>query len=80
MIELENGIKIDNRKYVIILDEEEADELEKKWVEYKELKAIYVSSEVLFTTKQSKIFASKEIYTIPDYYFEFELRQEEGML
>lgn len=79
MIELENGIKIDNRKYVIILDEEEADELEKKWDEYKELKAIYVSNEVLFTTKQSKMFASKEIYTIPDYYFEFELRQEEGM-
>lgn len=80
MIELENGIKIDNQKYLLIIDEDDADELEKNWTKYTDLKAIYVSSDVLFTTKQSQLFANKEIYTIPDYYFEFELRQEEGLL
>ena len=77
MIELENAVKIDGSNYIMVLDEEEADELAQNWSKYPNVKAIYVSSDVLFTTEQTKIFADTEVYIIPDYYFEFDLRQEE---
>ena len=77
MIELENAVKIDGSNYIMVLDEEEADELAQNWSKYPNVKAIYVSSDVLFTTEQTKIFADTQVYIIPDYYFEFDLRQEE---
>ena len=45
------------------------------WGEYKSVKAIYASKEVLFTTEQNALFAGVEIHTIPDYYFNFELKE-----
>lgn len=76
MIQLENGVKIDGSSYIMVLDEEEADELAKNWTSYPDVKAIYVANDVLFTTEQSALFAEVEIHIIPDYYFEFEMREE----
>lgn len=76
MIQLENGVKIDGSKYIMVLDEEEADELAKNWTSYPDVKAIYAANDVLFTTEQAELFAGTEINIIPDYYFEFELREE----
>ena len=76
MIQLENGVKIDGSKYIMVLDEEEADELAKNWASYPDVKAIYAANDVLFTTEQAELFAGTEINIIPDYYFEFELREE----
>lgn len=77
MIQLENGVKVDGNRYLMILDEEEADEIAKNWADYTDIQAIYVASDVLFTTEQSKTFADTNIFIIPDHYFEFDLRQEE---
>lgn len=75
MIQLEHGVKIDGSQYLMILSDEEADELQEHWGEYENVKAIYASKEVLFTTEQNALFAGVEIHTIPDYYFNFELKE-----
>ena len=76
MIQLEHGVKIDNKRYFVLLDEDEADELAQKRTDYPDIKEIYVAKYVLFTTEQTALFADVEIKIIPDYYFEFELREE----
>ena len=75
MIQLEHGIQVDGSKYLILLKDEDADKLEQKWDEYIEIKALYVSRNVLFTTKQNTLFKNIEIHIIPDDYFKFELQE-----
>ena len=75
MIQLEHGVKIDGSQYLMVMSDEEADELQVHWDEYEGVKAIYASKEVLFTTEQNALFAGVEIHTIPDYYFNFELKE-----
>ena len=75
MIQLEHGIKIDGSQYLMVMSDEEADDLQAHWSEYEGVKAIYASKEVLFTTEQNALFAGVEIHTIPDYYFNFELKE-----
>ena len=76
MIQLEHAVKIDNKRYVMILDEESADDLAEHISDYPELKAIYAAKDVLFTTEQQTALNGIPIHIIPDYYFEFELREE----
>lgn len=75
MIQLEHGIKLDGKQYLMVMSDEEADKLAANWNEYMDVKAIYVSTNVLFTTEQEQLFKNVEIYIIPDYYFDFELRE-----
>lgn len=75
MVELENGITLDNKHYLIVLSDEQADELAKNWSNYKDVQAIYVSRDALLTTEQQACFAGAEIHVIPDYYFEYELKE-----
>lgn len=75
MVELENGITLDNKHYLIVLSDEQADELAKNWSNYEDVKAIYVSHNVLFTSEQNAIFSNTDIHIIPDYYFEYELKE-----
>lgn len=75
MIQLEHGIKLDGKHYLMVMSDEEADELESRWNEYEDIKAIYISSNVLLTMEQERLFKDVEVYTIPDYYFNSELRE-----
>jgi adenine-specific DNA-methyltransferase len=75
MIQLENGIKIDGKNYLIILDEDEADEVAKNWGIYNDLKGIYISRNVLLTTDQNVMFSNVKMFVIPDHYFDFELKE-----
>ena len=75
MIQLEHGIKLDGKDYIMILDDDEADRLALHWSEYSGVKALYVSKNVLFTTEQNALFKDVEMRVIPDYYFNFELRE-----
>lgn len=75
MVELENGITLDNKHYLIVLRDEQADELARNWSNYEDVKAIYVSRNVLFTSEQDALFSNTEIHIIPDYYFEYELKE-----
>lgn len=75
MIQLEYGVKIDKEKYISILTDEDADELEKNWANYPNIRAIYISRHVLLTGKQKELFGTHDCFTIPDYYFREELRE-----
>lgn len=75
MVQLEHGVKIDGSQYLMVMSDEEADELQAHWDEYEDVKALYVSRNVLFTTEQYRLFGSTEIHIIPDYYFNFELKE-----
>ena len=75
MIQLEHGVKLDGCSYIMVLDDDEADELASHWSDYPDAKALYVSKNVLFTTEQNALFKDVEIHIIPDYYFNFELRE-----
>lgn len=75
MIELEHGIKVDNQKCVMIMTDEEMDEFEKNIADYTELKAVFVSQDILLSANQQKLLDSLTSYVIPNYYFDFELRE-----
>ena len=75
MVQLEHGVKIDGSQYLMVMSDDEADELQAHWSEYENVKALYVSRNVLFTTEQNRLFAAAEIHIIPDYYFNFELKE-----
>lgn len=75
MIQLEHSVKVDGKNYLLILDENQADEIEKNWSKYLDLKGIYISRNVLLTTSQNEKFSSVEVFIIPDYYFDFELKE-----
>lgn len=75
MVQLEHGINIDSSEYHIILTDENADKTEEEWDNHKSCKVFYISKNVLLTASQAKQFSTIEIKTIPDYYFESELRE-----
>lgn len=75
MIQLQYGVKVDNEKYVIIMDDDEMDEFEKNFQKYTELKALFINQDVLLTTAQEKLLSNVNTYIIPDCYFDFELRE-----
>lgn len=75
MIQLQYGVKVDNKKYVIIMDDDEMDEFEKNFRKYTELKALFINQDVLLTTSQEKLLSNVNTYIIPDCYFDSELRE-----
>lgn len=76
MVQLEHGVKIDGQRYIMVMSDEEADELEQNWSSYTDVQAMYVSKNVLFTSTQVALFKETPQFIIPDNYFKFELREE----
>ena len=74
--DFDSKVEADKEKYISILSDTDADELEKNWLNYPDIQGIYKSSKVLLTAKQRDLFNTKHCYTIPDYYFRNELRAE----
>lgn len=75
MIQLQYGIRVDNKKYVIIMDDDEMDAFEKEFDKYDDLKAVFINQDVLLSTSQESLLANVNTFTIPDCYFDFELRE-----
>ncbi len=75
MVQLEHGVKVDGTKHIIVMTEEELDELEQNWSDCSEAEALYVSRNVLLSTEQNSTFKDVAVYVIPDYYFNFELKE-----
>ncbi len=75
MIQLEHGIKIDDQKYVIIMDDEELDAFEQNIGNYTQLEAVFINQEVFLSSSQEAMLENIDTYIIPDYYFDFELRE-----
>ena len=75
LIQLENGIEIDDDKIRVYLDEDELDEFSKNQTELDVCEKVYISSDILLTSMQEAIFKNNniEVYIIPEYYFEDEI-------
>ena len=74
MIQLEYGVSINNSQYIMVIDDDEMDELEENF-NYKDLKAVFLSQDVLLSTSQERILQNVNTFIIPDYYFDTELRE-----
>lgn len=77
LIQLENGIEIDDNKIRVYLNEEELDEFSKNKEELEVCDKVYISSDILLTSEQEEIFKANniEVYIIPEYYFEDEIME-----
>ena len=75
MIQLQYGVKVDNHKYIMIMDDDEMDEFEKHFDEYKNIEVVFINQDVLLSTYQEKLLQNINTKIIPDYYFDFELRE-----
>lgn len=75
MIQLEYGVSINNSQYIIVMDDDEMDDLEKNFNSYKNLKAVFINQDVLLSTSQERMLQNVNTFMIPDYYFDFELRE-----
>lgn len=77
LIQLENGIEIDDKKIRVYLDEDELDKFSKNQNELDMCEKVYISSDILLTQVQEKIFKNNnvEVYIIPEYYFEDEIME-----
>lgn len=77
LIQLENNIKIDNKKIKVFFYEGDIDKFSENIEEVKKCEKIYISTDILLTAKQVKIFKDNnvEVYIIPEYYFENEIKE-----
>ena len=75
MIQLEYGVSINNSQYIMVIDDDEMDELEENFNYYKDLKAVFLSQDVLLSTSQERILQNVNTFIIPDDYFDTELRE-----
>ena len=77
LIQLENGIEIDDNIIRVYLDEDELDKFSKNQSELDVCEKVYISSDILLTSMQESIFKNNniEVYIIPEYYFEDEIME-----
>ena len=77
LIQLENGIEIDDNKIRVYLNEDELDKFSTNEKELEICEKIYISSDILLTSEQENIFENNniEVYIIPEYYFEDEIME-----
>lgn len=75
MIQLQYGVKVDNNRYVLIMDDDEMDEFEKDFERYDNLQAVFINQDVLLSSSQERMLQDINTFIIPDRYFDFELRE-----
>lgn len=77
LIQLENGIEIDDKKIQVYLDEENFDNFTSDIELLKMCDKVYISSDILITSEQTLILENNNIkvYIIPEYYFEDEIME-----
>lgn len=75
LIQLENGINIDDKSIKIFLDEDEFDKMTADKDALDECDKVYISSDILMTSEQEKILENNniDIFAIPEYYFKDEI-------
>ncbi|MEG1313026.1 MAG: site-specific DNA-methyltransferase, partial [Bacilli bacterium] len=77
LIQLENGIEIDNNKIRVYLSEPELDKFCTNQEKINSCEKVYISSDILLTLEQEYILENNniEVYIIPEYYFEDEIKE-----
>ncbi|MEG1010165.1 MAG: site-specific DNA-methyltransferase, partial [Clostridia bacterium] len=77
LIQLENGIEIDDSKIRVYLNEKELDKFSINQKELDECDKLYISSDILVTFEQETTFKINniDVFIIPEYYFEEEIKE-----
>ena len=77
LIQLENGIEIDDELIKVYLDESNLDKFSLNKKELDECEKLYISSDILLTSEQLKKFKDYniEVFIIPEYYFTDEIME-----
>ncbi len=75
MIQLQYGMNLNGGKIILIMDDDEMDSFEKNYSSYCDIQAVFINQDVLLTASQEQLLANVETFIIPDYYFDFELRE-----
>ena len=77
LIQLENGIKIDDKKIQVYLDEDRFDEMLQNKTTLEQCEKLYISSDILLTKEQKRIIENNniELFVIPEYYFKDEIME-----
>ena len=75
MIQLKNREDIENKKILVINNDDEMDKVENILSSEKNLYSIYIADDVLLSTKQEKLINSLDVHIVPDCFFENELRE-----
>ena len=77
LIQLENGISVDDERIRVILDEDEIDIFSINDEDVKQCERLYISSDILLTAQQVKTFEDNnvEVFIIPEYYFDNEIKE-----
>ena len=77
LIQLENGIEIDDNIIRVYLNEDELDKFSTNEKKLEICEKVYISSDILLTSEQENIFENNniEVYIIPEYYFEDEIME-----
>lgn len=77
LIQLENGIVIDNKKIIVCLNEDEFDNLMNEEAKLIECEKMYVSSDILLSKEQENKMENYniELFIIPEYYFKDEIME-----
>ncbi len=77
LIQLENGIEIDDELIKVYLDESSLDKFSLNKKELDECEKLYISSDILLTSEQLKKFKDYniEVFIIPEYYFADEIME-----
>ncbi|MDD4730059.1 MAG: site-specific DNA-methyltransferase [Dysgonamonadaceae bacterium] len=75
LIQLENGIEIDDKLIKVYLDESSLDKFSLNKNELDQCEKLYISSDILLTSAQQKTFEDYniEVFIIPEYYFADEI-------
>lgn len=62
---------------MVILNEEDIDRFSENEEAIKECEKLYISSDILLTAKQVKIFKDNniDVFVIPEYYFDEEIKE-----
>ncbi len=79
LVQLENGIDIDNREVQVLFTDEEIDKFSKNKELVNDCNLLYVDTNALITEEQMNIFEENNITIlyIPEYYFEDEIMEVE---
>ena len=77
LIQLENGISIDNKNIQVYYNEDEFDKFTSDQLLLNMCNKVYLSSDILITSKQKKLLNDNniEVYVIPEYYFKDEIME-----
>ena len=77
LIQLENGISIDNKNIQVYYNENDFDKFTSNQKLLDICNKVYLSSDILITSKQKKLINDNniEVYVIPEYYFKDEIME-----